>query len=882
MKKRRALVFFILCFSLCAGLQLYGATITSTSSGGDWSSTSSWVGGIIPTSMDDVVITSSITVTSQVVWETFCQTLTVETTGTLTIKALLTVLGAITNHGTISGNKWIYCKGAINNNGDWTINETFVNGAGIIQPITTSSSTYFNTTLHIQNNIISLSNVAINGSIDFDDSFYWDVNLFQLELINNAQILGDVSGILKNAVLCGQGHISNLNLLSVKNIGDMHFNNARFYALFENAGKITCDNWNVAYGDIINSGTWSGSTVYLDGSSDQTISYISLKFKIQFNGNYYKDGVMYWQVINPTEDDYGIYSNRSRNIIFQGYSSQYVWTGQIDCDWNKDGNWSTNQVPIETSNVRIPPVTNNPDISSDLIVSVSSVLLESSAILTINGMLVINNIETGESDLRIESGATTIVMPSGRLETGTGGIVNNAGVSGLIIDSSSDGTGSVIHQTDNVPAIVRRYIGGNAEDWHFLASPVLSQYISGNWTPSGTYGDGTGYDLYVWDEPSSCWVYNLNTSVSPTWQQVHPQSSFIPGRGYLYATQIANPIKQFCGSLGNGMVTYSVDVNAISDYTGFNLLGNPYPSSIDWKDDSGFNRGMLYLNGGGYDIWTWSSTANNYGVYNSSDTDNIGTNNVSRYIAPMQGFFVQAVTSGTFEFNNNSRVHDGAGDWLKCASLDVSNNYIRLTVQSESGLGCDEVKFDFGHMHNENGAKKLFSPVKTAPSLYLPFNAEKYTVRHLTDTIENQTISLGFKSGKDGAYMFRCIYDKERIGTIYIEDLLTGTIHDFNHSEIYSFFSKTNDPSNRFVIYFGSVIPENKNVKVFVSQGYLNVNLENMIGTFKIQVTDILGRIIYQQNLYGMQMTSLPLKSHGVYVISLRSSTYYKSFKVMY
>ncbi|PJJ09954.1 hypothetical protein CLU83_3337 [Flavobacterium sp. 1] len=50
-------------FSLFMQITAFGATITSTGTGGNWNSGSSWVGGIVPTAADDVVIASGGTVT---------------------------------------------------------------------------------------------------------------------------------------------------------------------------------------------------------------------------------------------------------------------------------------------------------------------------------------------------------------------------------------------------------------------------------------------------------------------------------------------------------------------------------------------------------------------------------------------------------------------------------------------------------------------------------------------------------------------------------------------------------------------------------------------------------------------------------------------------
>jgi hypothetical protein len=59
-----AFLFIIISF------KVNGATITSTTTGGDWSSTSTWVGNKVPKSSDDVVINGGVTIVSDVTCKT--------------------------------------------------------------------------------------------------------------------------------------------------------------------------------------------------------------------------------------------------------------------------------------------------------------------------------------------------------------------------------------------------------------------------------------------------------------------------------------------------------------------------------------------------------------------------------------------------------------------------------------------------------------------------------------------------------------------------------------------------------------------------------------------------------------------------------------------
>jgi len=498
--------------------------------------------------------------------------------------------------------------------------------------------------------------------------------------------------------------------------------------------------------------------------------------------------------------------------------------------------------------------------------------------VTDNALLTVNN------NLTVNTGALFTINAAKTLNV-NGTITNNAGASGFVIASNASGTGSLIHNTNNVAATVNRYIDGVATAWHFLSSPVAGQAIHGTgWTPSGTYGDGTGYDLYVWDEPTSCWIYNLNTTVAPTWTTTHSSTDFVPGRGYLYAVQATTPTKQFVGNLGNGTINYTVDASGTGIYKGFNLMGNPYPSSIDWKQNSGYTRDMLVQTGGGYDMWTWSNSANNYGVYNSADTDDEGTNNVNRYIAPMQGFFVKAGSDAGFSFNNAARSNTAAGQWSKIRQENPTTNRISLTVNSAEAVGRDEVRILYNYDKKCGGALKLFSSVAVAPSLFMPVSGNNYTTQYLTDSIDNTVIPVNFKAGKNGDYTLKISFDKASFSYIYVKDKLTGGQHDFQQSEIYTFKASVKDRPDRFMLCFGKEnTPFQDNMaRVYVSDRKINICIIAAEGDYKTEIFDFRGCKIFEKQLTGGETATYNPLQHAVYLVKVSTAEKIQIQKIIY
>jgi len=258
---------------------------------------------------------------------------------------------------------------------------------------------------------------------------------------------------------------------------------------------------------------------------------------------------------------------------------------------------------------------------------------------------------------------------------------------------------------------------------------------------------------------------------------------------------------------------------------------------------------------------------------------------VGRYIAPMQAFFVRVATSGTFSFNNAARVHTGANVWMKAQTLRNTENRVRVTVNSEDNIGSDEIKIGFGYTSNENGAMKMFSPVKQAPSLYLTNNKESYSIRYMTDTTENHSAPLAFKAGKDGNYSLTCKYDASVVGTVYLEDRLAGTVVGLSDGESYTFKSATDDNSDRFVLHFGPVRETsflNFNAKVYTSSHNLIIDLNNVSGTYDASINDVSGRVVYRKTMSGGNKFTYPFNAHGIYIVTLQGSGVSKGYKVVY
>jgi hypothetical protein len=279
----------------------------------------------------------------------------------------------------------------------------------------------------------------------------------------------------------------------------------------------------------------------------------------------------------------------------------------------------------------------------------SGVTLSSSSAFNINGSLTIIN-------------GAALNLPSGPVLTiGSGATVTTAGTGKITIASGA----SYVNLSSSAPLLqIQRTITGS-EGWRMLAAPdtvTVASMFAGNFVMQGFFGS-TYPDL----QPNLLW-WNGDSigTTSQAWRQPATTSDNVKlGRGYMYfvfngaqkadlsgyysdvlpltmtATGREHPLTPAAFDFGVTATppsvygTAYVDTNYM-DY-GWNLIGNPTPSTIDWDAASGWTKtnmdGTIY-------VWNPADTVGGYKTWNGT-IGNLG----SGKIAPFQAFWVKANNS---------------------------------------------------------------------------------------------------------------------------------------------------------------------------------------------------------------------------------------------
>ncbi|MDD2962754.1 MAG: T9SS type A sorting domain-containing protein [Bacteroidales bacterium] len=420
-----------------------------------------------------------------------------------------------------------------------------------------------------------------------------------------------------------------------------------------------------------------------------------------------------------------------------------------------------------------------------------------------------SQVVTGADSIRFEGSATVASTSTVRLAANTSlevkGVLTNQGTAASLILSQG---ARLNHRTDGVAATKEWEIASNGS-YHFVAMPfsgTMPAICDGNFAPLTTnFNQSTGetYDFYQWSEATDLASTVWNNLKGDAWAlnttDFGNPPTFAAGRGYAvryFSGFAGSTTKAVTGTLANGSQTVAITASNNK----YNLIGNPYPSSIDWKAATGWGREVLATDGSaGHSIWIWNDAAGNYGAYSSGSAADEGTNSVGRYVAPGQGFFVKAASSGSLTMDNNVR-KSSPSTFLKSTAPVLA-----LVVTNPATGYSDETRLEFGHPANEGGVAKWWSLYPEAPSLYSTMEGRNLSISFLTDVASNPEIPLAFRAGVDGDYSLLVTQGLEGFERVTLHDLATGTTQELLQNPVYPFSASTTDAPNRFKLTFGSV-----------------------------------------------------------------------------
>jgi hypothetical protein len=397
-------------------------------------------------------------------------------------------------------------------------------------------------------------------------------------------------------------------------------------------------------------------------------------------------------------------------------------------------------------------------------------------------------------------------------------------------------------------------------------------------------------DLYSFDESllSAGWVNYTNAS-----GLLNP----LAGYAVNFGASSAPLTVTLRGVVSNHTVSTATLYNHNMPFTqGFNLVGNPYPSPVNWDIAGGWTKtnvdnAIYYFSAG---------TTNQYTGTYSSYVNGVSSDGVAgNLIAAMQGFFIH-VSAGSFPVsalltvNNTARNTNPSTIFFSYTVPQAPSPLIRLSAGfADEGTDADPAVFYFrpsanGAFDKMLDALKLMNTHPGVPNLFaVSTDTAKLSIYALPDTFDSvTTVPLGLKTAKDGWISFKGS-DIENIPSglyVYLSDAKTGVNQDLQNAPPYRLYLTAGDYKNRFFLNFstkeptwGSGTGNTPGMPVFRAYsagGNLFVNA-GLHGGDKgeLRVINIVGQVILRQEIGGDTYQQVQSNfAQGIYLVNFYTS----------
>lgn len=610
------------------------------------------------------------------------------------------------------------------------------------------------------------------------------------------------------------------------------------------------------------------------------------------------------------------------------------FTAVASTDWNTPSTWGTIGVPTFTDDVTIPSgytVTINPADAycKSLTVGGSLSFTSASRTLNVNGDLTVSGtITTGANTIVLNgstSGAGTINAASGTLiyEGLSAQTISNIATNTLNNLLITNKIGVTLPPALTVSSLLTIYAGAKLTNPASATLTVKDVSIESDVTNgTGTFVDNgttnyttggianvqqyltSGRNWYISSPVSaaptsivtgagSLWSYTEANSGTVIWNS-NPTGNLEVTTGYV-ANMNADGVISFSGGvLNTGVLTKSGLTRTGTISTGFNLVGNPYPSYVNWINVLAASTNL--------DQTIWYRTKNNatptsayvFDTFNAAATPGVGTNNngfgaVIGDIPPMQAFWVRVASgTGTLSFNNSMRSHQDQSvstNRLRSPSISKSTQQL-LRLQVSNGINSDESIVYFNPNASDGydkfDSEKMSNNSASIPEIFTLADGKQLVINGLKNEDDDRELALGFKTGTSNTFTIKPIeVSNFKADTrIILKDYLLKTEQDITNGSSYTFTSDIANTSTRFGILFKSTssttgidnIDLNSNTLIYKnSNNQVVINNEKIIGNEgEILVLNMMGQKLISTSTTGSStLITIPYPS-GVYFVTLK------------
>jgi hypothetical protein len=483
---------------------------------------------------------------------------------------------------------------------------------------------------------------------------------------------------------------------------------------------------------------------------------------------------------------------------------------------------------------------------------------------------------TGSSpDFTINSGKNMILEPGAQATFGT---LSNNGTLNLQADATS--MSSLILNNTGVTANIDLYLSGGGGSpnykWHYISTPISYLNVS-TFAPSFTENIAGWYDNLVTGTLVSGWVafdgyvYVTKALGGPTFD------NFVTGIGYDYYA-VADQKYTISGQINTSDVTLNLSYAVDDALHGFNLLGNPFSSGLNW-DDIANNV-----------AFPASTSKTIYFTRDNAQCSYVGgvgvPFDVTSIIPPMQGFFVKTNSAG-----NSITLAAGARSQGAIHARYKGTNIIPLVRLSlTEGSLSDETVVRFDPLAKTNldydfDALKMFVST-TSTQIYSALGGTDYSIngQPFPDTLiaipvvvnltidGNHNITVPQLQGLDN-------YD------VTLTDKTTGFTANLKTTPTLSFSASAGTIADRFTLKISKIVTGIENhvvskntFNIYPANSMINIQTLSDVWEGKsgsVIVMDLTGKTVGDLNNAEFSKNSLVQVAapgaKGMYIVEIRS-----------
>ncbi|MDP2722948.1 MAG: fibronectin type III domain-containing protein [Bacteroidales bacterium] len=452
-------------------------------------------------------------------------------------------------------------------------------------------------------------------------------------------------------------------------------------------------------------------------------------------------------------------------------------------------------------------------------------------------------------DVAVPGTITDVTIPAGLTNYPT--LTSAGSCNNLTIQSTASGSGSLIGQsylTVNGTTIIERYT--TAGVWHGISGPLDNDDFN---------------SLYLGGSPN-VWGMSYNEAGNTYTNASSLSTDLGDAKGWMVWIEGSTAQTfSFTGDLRSTLSPLSLTNTGPDALHGYNFIGNPYPSAIDWDAALGLTKINV-----GAGIWVYNPDGGGgpgWATY-VSGSPGVGLNGGSQYISTSQGFFVQVdagQSTGTLELTADIQVHSNTA-FMK-APASSPTDFIKLKLADGSLYDESIIRLDAAATEGYDGQfdmHKMFSWSEDQPQLYSTANNFM-----AINVLPLETVSVPMDvRGVDGNEMTLSLEEVTDFVQVYLSDNYTGAQTNLMETP-YSFIYDAGQ-TDRFTIYFtvvGTQENELDNIRVFSFDQKIRVVIPMEMNSH-VEVVNMLGQKVIATDAHlGTQ--DIQINQRGYYLVNI-------------